>query len=119
MSNSKDTRGLIKMDIYERLKKSGYNCTDDDLLILGLMEKIRKEKIRKKEYMDENDFDKDISKKMNFEEKDLNHDISKMTDEWYKSFGVWLDKQPKHEPVEFTFVTKLKENKKWYYKEDD
>ena len=41
----------------------------------------------------ENDWEADISKKMYFEEKDFNHDISKMTDEWYKGFSVWLDKE--------------------------
>jgi len=87
------------MDIYERLKKSGYNCTDDDLLILGLMEKIRN-----KEKLDDFEFETDPDK---------------MTDEYIKKLGEWLEKQPKYEPPEFTFITKLKENKKFYYKEDD
>ena len=36
-----------------------------------------------------------------------------------KVVEAWIDRQPKYEPPEFSFITKLKENKKWYYKEDD
>ena len=39
--------------------------------------------------------------------------------EAHKIVKEYFDKQPKYEPEEFTFITKLKENKKWYYKEDD
>lgn len=38
--------------------------------------------------------------------------------EYANKLGEWLEKQPKYEPEEFTFITKLKENKKWYYKKD-
>ena len=40
-------------------------------------------------------------------------------DDYINALMEYLDKQPKYEPPEFTFITKLKEKKKWYYKEDD